>query len=216
MRIFLRCLLNHAEERRFHLLSVDDEHTAEYLVAAVFGVNLGEAEYLRVGQRPSQLLLHVVKVVYFLGRKGEAFLLVVLLKVVNVLDWLRLMVHCKHLLVKPFIHALQHRVVLCVLRAYGEVLLYARNAFQVHVLGNLDGVRAPRCYHLAARAYEVTVHVVGLYQRGVAIEPAQFIDFFLRKLMVHFSGNHTFRGGLEKKNHTFMYRFIVVCKWHII
>ena len=35
VRILLCRLLDHVEERRLHLLAVDDEHTAENLVAAV-------------------------------------------------------------------------------------------------------------------------------------------------------------------------------------
>ena len=204
-------LLNHVEKRRFHLLSVDDEHAAEYLVAAVLRVNLGEAEYLGVGQRPSQLLLYLVKVLYFLGRQGQTFLLVVLLKVVNVLNRLGLVVDGEHRLIQSFVHALQHGVVVGVLRVYGEILLYARNTLQIHVLGYLHGVRAPRRYHLAARAYEVTVDTVDIHQCGVSVQPAQFLDFFLRKLMVNFGRYHAFRRGLEKKNHTLSCFVFIVC-----
>ena len=165
---------------------------------------MGEAKDFRVGQRPSQLLLYLVQILYFLGREGQTFLLVVLLQVVNVPYRLRFVIHGEHRLVQPFVHTLQHRVVVGFTRTYREILLYARNALQVHVLRYLDGVGAPRRYHLSARADEITVNMVGLHRRRVAIEPAQFLDFFLRKLMVNLGCYHALRRGLEKKNHTFM------------
>ena len=64
--ILLCCLLDHLEQRRLHFLAVDDEGTAEYLMAAVLRVYLCEAEELRVSQRTSQLLCHIVEVCYFL------------------------------------------------------------------------------------------------------------------------------------------------------
>ena len=179
-------------------------------MAAVLRVNLGEAEYLRVGQRAAQLLLYRVQVVYLLGREGEALLLVVFLKVVDVLDGLGLVVYGEDALVKPLVHALQHGVVVGVGRAYGEVLLDARNAIEVHVLGNLHGVRAPGRHHLAAGAYEAAVYVVGLEQLGAAVQPAKFFYFFLRELMVNLGRYHALRRCLEKKNHNFGYFIFVV------
>ena len=68
MRILFCCLFNHVEQARLHLLAVDDELSAEYLVATMLRVNLCEAENLAVSERSSQLFLHVVKVLY-LGRR---------------------------------------------------------------------------------------------------------------------------------------------------
>ena len=46
VRVLLCCLLDHSEQRRLHLLAVDDERTAEDLVAAVLRVDLCETENL--------------------------------------------------------------------------------------------------------------------------------------------------------------------------
>ena len=66
VRILLCCLLNHLEQRRLHLLTIDDECATEYLVAAVLRVNLCEAKELRVSQRTAQLLCNIIEVCYFL------------------------------------------------------------------------------------------------------------------------------------------------------
>ena len=58
--ILLGCLLDHREERRFLLLAIDDECSAENLMTAVLRVDLGEAEDLRVGQRTTILLLQTM------------------------------------------------------------------------------------------------------------------------------------------------------------
>ncbi|MFS6559573.1 hypothetical protein VPJ68_29670, partial [Parabacteroides distasonis] len=64
----------------------------------------------------------------------KTLLLVVFLKVLNVLDWLGLDVDGENVLVQPFVHALQHGVVLGVLAAHWEIFLDAYNAFDAHVL----------------------------------------------------------------------------------
>ena len=47
--IFGRGALNHGEKRRFFLFSVDNKRAAEYLMTAMFGVDLGKPEDFRVG-----------------------------------------------------------------------------------------------------------------------------------------------------------------------
>ena len=58
--ILLGGLLDHLEEGRLLLLAVDDERAAEYLVAAMLGVNLCKAEDFAVGQRTAEVLLHLL------------------------------------------------------------------------------------------------------------------------------------------------------------
>ena len=48
-RMLLRGLLDEAEEARLHFFSIDDEGSSKDLVAAVFRVDLGKSEDLRVG-----------------------------------------------------------------------------------------------------------------------------------------------------------------------
>ena len=79
-------------------------------MSAVLGVDLGKAENLGVGQRPSVLFLHLVQIFYLFFRERETFLLVVGFQVVHILDGLRVMLHGENLLVQPVVHTLQHRV----------------------------------------------------------------------------------------------------------
>ena len=131
-------LLDHGKERTLHLLTVDDECAAEYLVAAVLGVDLGETEYLGVGEWPPVLFFYLVQILHFLGRQCQSLLLVVGFEVFHVPDGLRTVLHREYLLVEPVVHALQHWVVVGLFRAHGEVFLYTRNAVKTHVLSDGD------------------------------------------------------------------------------
>ena len=202
--VLLRRLLDHLEEARLHLLAVDDEGAAEDLVSAVLGVDLCEAEDLRVGQPPAVLLLQSVQVFDLLGREGQSLLLVVFLQILHVLDGLRLDVDGEDGLVEAVVHALQHLVVLGVLVGHGPVLLDAADAAEAHVLGDLHGVGRPRGDHFAARAYVPAPEAVGLEQRGLAVEPAEFLDFLFIKFVIHLGGNHRFLWGLKEAYHTLL------------
>ncbi len=188
--VLLCRLLDHGEERTFHLLAVDDEHTAENLVAAVLRVDLCEAEHLRVGQRSAQLLLDFVQVFYFLWREGKTFLLVILLEVVDALDRLRLVIYGEHVLSDAVVHALQHRVVVSVGRAHGEILLNTRNAVEIHVLCYLNGIRTPRSNHFTAWSHEETLEAVCLFEHGVSEEPTKFVNLIAVELMVNLCCYH--------------------------
>ena len=146
-RILAGGLLDHVEERRLHLLAVDDEGASKDLVAAMLGVDLSETEDLAVRERASVLLLYLVEVGDLLGREGESLLLVELLEVVHALDGLGVVVDGKDLLVQTVIHALEHGVVVGISVGHREELLYTRNAAEVHILGNLNGICAPRRNH---------------------------------------------------------------------
>ena len=183
--VLLGGLLDHLEEARLALLAVDDKRAAEDLVAAVLGVDLREAKYLRVGERPAVLLLYLVEIFYFLRTQGQSFLLVVLLDVLNVLDGLRRVAHGEDVLVQPLIHALQHRVEVGVLRLHGEVLLYTRNALETHVLSNLNGICTPRCYHLTSRTHEESVQLLCVDECGVAVEPAKGVRLLARGIVIN-------------------------------
>ena len=152
--VFLGCLLDKGKEARLHLLAVYDKRAAEYLVAAVLRVDLGEAEYLGVGKRAPQLAFNLVQILNFFLRKGQALLLVVLFKVFDVLYRLRLVVDGEYGLVEPVVHPLQHRVVVGILARHGEILFDAGYAMEVHVLRYLHGIGTPRSDHLAARSDE--------------------------------------------------------------
>ena len=113
--VFLGCLLNHLEQRAFHLYTINDKGATKNLVAAVLRVDLSETEDLAVGQRAAHLLLHFMQIFNLFRRQSQAFLLVISLKVFNMLDGLGLMVHSKDVLVQTLIHALKHGVVVGIL-----------------------------------------------------------------------------------------------------
>ena len=154
MGILLRGLLDHRKEAALHLLAVDDERASENLVPAMFAIDLRKAKHLAVCQLASELLLHALQVVDFLGREGEALLLVVGCEVVDRADGLGRDVHLEDVLIQRGVETLQHGVVLGVRAADGEVFLDTADARDAHVLGDFHGVGAPGGNHFAARTYE--------------------------------------------------------------
>ena len=174
-------------------------------MAAVLGIDLCEAEDLGVCQLAAQLLLHLVQVFYFLGRQGQAFLFVIALEVLDIDDRGRGDVDGEDVLVQSVVAALQHGVECaldsCIFVLDGEVLLDARDTAQVHVLRYLDSIGTPWRDHFAARADEVSLQAVALHGPGIAVEPAQFLDFFFRELMVRLRGNDALLRGSKKQNH---------------
>ena len=203
-RMVLGRFLDEREEARRTLLTVDDKRTAEDLVAAVLGVDLRKTEDLTVGERSSVLLLNLVEVGYLLRTQREALFLVVLLDIVHVFDGLRLVIDGEDRLVEAVVHTLEHAVVLGVLVGDGEELLYTRNAAETHVLRDLNGIRTPRRNHLTARTDKVARQLLGVEQRGVAIQPAEGLRLGCAGLMVNLSGNDVLLGSLEEKNHNRM------------
>ena len=146
-----------------------------------------------------------MQILDLLGRESQSFLLVVFLQILHMLDGFRLDVDGEDVLVEPFVHALQHGVVLGLLVVDGKILFYTRNAAKIHVLRNLNGICRPRCHHLTARAYEESLELLSLAKCGTAVEPAQFVDFLFVELMIHLGGNHALLWGLEEKNHVSLY-----------
>ena len=76
----------------------------------MLGVDLRKAEDFAVCQRAAVLLLNLLQILDFLGREGQAFLLVVSGQVFHIFDGLWLDVHREHTLVQTFVYTLQHRV----------------------------------------------------------------------------------------------------------
>ena len=132
-------------------------------MAAVLRVNLCKAKHFRVCELSAELLLYAVEVFNLGGREGEAFLLVVALKVGDVLDRSGLNVDGEDFLVETIVHALQHGVVFRLFALYGEVLLNTRNAVEIHILGNLYGIGAPRSNHFTARSYIPTLQLATFF-----------------------------------------------------
>ena len=72
LRVGLVGLADHAEERAFLRLAVDDEVGVEDLVAAVLGVGLREHHQLDIGGVASQLAIDAGQVVDLVGRQRQA------------------------------------------------------------------------------------------------------------------------------------------------
>ncbi len=142
-----------------------------------------------------------MKILYLLRTQREAFLLVVLLYILHMLDGLWLMVDGEYRLVQTVVHALQHTVMGGILTLHGEVLLNTRNAGETHVLRDLNGIGAPGGYHLAARSHKETVELLCFQQRSVTVKPAEGLLLLVTGLMVYLSGNDILLGSLEEKNH---------------
>ena len=162
VRVHLRGLLDEGKQRVGHPLAVDDEGAVENLVAAVFGVHLRKAIHLTVSQFAPNLCGYAFQIVHLLFAESQTFLLVVCLNVVDVFQGFWLAVDGKHGLVEVLVAVLQHRVKRRVLRLHFLELLDAHNALDAHILGNFDGIGAPRRNHLSARPDEVAFHRVFL------------------------------------------------------
>ncbi len=168
--------LDQAEERHRHLLAVDDECAAKYLVTAMLTVDLREAEDLAVGERAPQALGQSLEVVDLLGAQGQSLLLVVAFYVVDIHDGVGGLGHFENVAVEHVVHALQHLVVAWLLVARGGELLDAGDARHGHVLGDLDGVGAPWRDHLAPGSYEGAPQRVVVHSLA-AQQPFQFLYF---------------------------------------
>ena len=135
-----------------------------------------------------------------ISAQGQTFLLVVFLQIGHVLDGLRLDVYREDVLVQSCVHTLQHRVVISVLTADGEVFLDALDALEAHVLRDFHGIGTPRSNHFTSRTHKESVHRLTANQCSITIKPAKFLDFLFIELMVHLRGNHALLRCLEEKN----------------
>ena len=103
-----------------------------------------------------------MEISHFVLAEGKTLFLVVLLEVIDVLDWFRLVVHGEYILSDTVVHTLEHWIVLCVLAIYREVLLDTRNAVKTHVLSYLNGIRTPRSNHFTAWANIEALQLLGI------------------------------------------------------
>ena len=204
--ILLRGLFYHLEERRLLFHSVDDERSAEDFVAAVFRIDLCEAKYFGIGQLASEVFFYLLEIIHLFFGESQTFLFVVCFQILDIYDGFGLTVGGKQILVKPFVHALQHGVVVGVFVFYGEVFLDAGDAAQTHVLGDFHSVRTPRSDHLAARTCEISFQVVFTFGGGFSKKPAEFIAVCLAEAAIALYGNHALGRGSEKKNHSYILR----------
>ncbi len=165
--VLLRGLLDELKERHRLFLAVDNESAVENLVTAVLGVNLREAEHLRVGQGAPQLLGQGAEVFLLVGAESEALPEIVFMDVVDMHYGFGLAVNGEYAGVDSVVDTLKHLVEYR-LGSFGYTLelLDAADARHTHVLGNLHGVGAPGGDHLAAGAYESPFYGCGAQRLG--------------------------------------------------
>ena len=200
VRIFFRGAFDHGKEGGGHFLAVDDKRAAENLVTAVFRIELCEAKDLTVGEGATELALHTVEIVDLGGRKCQSFLLIVGIEIIDGANGFGRMVDGEKRFVQSVVDALQHRVVLLVGRG-GKVLFNARNAVEIHVLRDLNGICAPWSYHFAAGSDEEPFHTIAFDRGSFAVKPAKFFHFFGVEAMIYRCGDDASYGGAEKENH---------------
>ena len=137
----------------------------------------------------------------FVGRQSQAFRLVIFLQILHMLDGLWFSLHTEHVLPDTLVHSLQHGVVLGFGTGHGEELLDTQNAVEIHILRHLNGIRAPGRHHFTAWPHIKSLQLLRRHQRGVAIEPAQPLQFVWLRLVVNFRCNYGFLLRFKKKNH---------------
>ena len=201
VRIFLCSFLYECKERRRHLFSVDYERASEDFMATMLGINLCKTEHFAVSEFSSQLSFHFVKVFYFFGRESKSFALVIFLDVLDMLYRFRLAVGGEYILVKPFIHSLEHRIISGVLIFHGEIFFYAFHVRNIHVLGYFHRVGAPRSDHFATRTHKEAVKLPTLNALCVAKQPTQLVFVLFSQTVLNSGGYNVTARDLEKYYH---------------
>ena len=136
IRILLCGLFDHLEQRRFLFYTVDDECSTEYFVATVFGVDLCETENFGVSQLASQIVFYLFSDSPFLLSRVRGLLSRCRLprsSMDTIGSGWRLVVNT--FWSSPFVHALQHRVVVGIFIFYRKIFLDAENVFKVPCFG---------------------------------------------------------------------------------
>ena len=157
VRILLRSTLDHRKEATGHLLAIDDKGSAENLMTTMLAVDLCETEDLAVCQLAAQLPLNLVKVFYLFGGQSQAFLLIIFFQILNLLNGCRFDIDREDFLIKTFIKALEHWVIISIFILNSPIFLNTFDAGERHVLRDLNGIGAPRGNHFPAGTYEIAV-----------------------------------------------------------
>ena len=145
----------------------------------MLAVDLAEAEHLAVCEAAAQLCRKVLQILDLFRRECQPLATVILLKIGYVLDRVGSMVYLENILVQTAIEPLQHLVVSSILTLHGEILLYALQAADVHILGYLHRGGAPGSYHLAARPDKPSFNLLLVGFLGARKKPLKGIDSLL-------------------------------------
>ena len=201
MRILLGRLLNHLEEGRLLLLAIDDKGSTEDFVSAMLAVNLGKTKDLAISKFTAKLTFHLMQILNLFRGKGKTFLLVVFLQIFDTKNRFRLLVNSKNVLIKPVIHTLQHRVIICIFTTYRKIFLYAADAGDSHILRYFHCIGAPRRNHFPTRTDEITLQVLFLFCACLTIQPAKLFYFCSREGTLALSCYDALLRSLEESYH---------------
>ncbi|OAV70911.1 hypothetical protein Barb4_01041 [Bacteroidales bacterium Barb4] len=197
------------EKGTFLFFPVNDEDTVEYLVAAVFRINLRKAVHLAVGQPAVQLPAYLLQIAHFLPAQRQPFLPVICLHILYIQNGGRLLADSKQLLIQPVVKTLQHWVMRSIARSNRTVFFDARDTRKPHVLCNLHSVRTPRRNHLPARPGKPAVHRPRRYGRSLVKQPNQLLHIFGRERLCRFNRQHRLCGRSEKYNHVIDVKYVM-------
>ena len=146
-------------------------------MAAVFRVHLRETKHFAVGERSAKAFAQLLEVGNFFGAQCKTFLHVVLFHIVDVDNWVGSFGDGEDVVVKNVIYTLQHLVEFWLFAtAFGE-FLNARDSRKTHVLGDFDGVSAPRRNHFATRPYKCATNDVVANLCCAVKKPTEFFCF---------------------------------------
>ena len=202
-----RGLLYQLEEGAFHLHSVDDEGAVEYLVAAVFRIDLGESEYLAVGQRSAELGGEVLEILDLVLGESQALFLVICFEISDVANGLGLTVDDEDVTVQSVVYPLEHLVVGnlgvggVAAFGHGEELLDSGDAGNVHVLSDFHCCGAPGRNHLAPGTDECAGDCGVLKELRTGEKPCKGVRCFSRKCCLRVDCYDLPLGGAEKVYH---------------
>src|SRR5690606_19858705 len=109
--ILLRSFFDQLKEGALLLLPINDKCSVEYLMAAVLGIHLREAEYFAIGKFAAKSRSDVLKILNLFFTEGKAFFLVVRRNVVDLDNWIWLVMDREQLLVEAVVQHFQHTIV---------------------------------------------------------------------------------------------------------
>ena len=199
--ILFRGLFYHSEERRRHLLAVDNESAVENLMATVLRVDLTETEDFAVGQRTAEALRESGEIVLFIGAESEAFATVILADVGDMFDRLGFAVDVENFLVQSVVYTLKHLVVTGFGIAAKLIFLYAGYALKAHVLGYLDSIGAPRRYHFTTRPDKGAFYTFCAQWASSVEQPRQLFFLSVGQNVINFDSGDPAGTFFEKQYH---------------
>ncbi len=171
-------------------------------MTAMLGIDLREAENFAVGKWASKAFRQLTQIVFLVSRKGKAFAFVICRDVVDIYNWSRRVLGLESGGAEVVVDTLEHRVVRGI--PFGSdthKLFDTRNAAETHVLGNLNGIGAPRSNHFFTGAYETAFESLGCERLCTFEQPREAVNLIACQLMVRLHEKHLLAILLEESNH---------------